>query len=224
MNNFPTNINCPYCKIPVPIIIDETAQGYHISFFPHANMANDDSLIEISYYRCHNCHKYFLVATGVGSAVENVHIMFHPQSAAIKYPDTVPSQIRQDYEEACSIIDRSPKACATLARRCMQGILRDRWDAHGKSLYDEIDSVKNVVPENDWMAMHALRQTGNIGAHMEQDVNLIIDIDNNEAQLILQMVEYLIQHWYIDIPKNNQTLSDVIELNKQKQHLRHKND
>lgn len=225
MSAFTTNITCPYCRMPVPVVIDETAQVYTISFHsPDIHTSHDDSLMEIAYFRCHSCHRYFLIASGIGHAVKNVYCMFHPQSDAILYPDSVPLQIRQDYEEACAVINRSPKACATLARRCMQGIIHDRWNVHAQNLYAEIDALKGIIPQTEWNAMHALRQTGNIGAHMEQDVNLIIEIQDAEARLILNMVEYLIQRWYIDIAKNENTLQQVIDLNRQKQNQRHKKD
>jgi len=50
-----------------------------------------------------------------------------PQSSAIPQPDYIPEQIKNDYEEACSILSLSPKASATLARRCLQGMIRDFW-------------------------------------------------------------------------------------------------
>jgi hypothetical protein len=33
------------------------------------------------------------------------------------------------------------------------------------------------VPENVHAAIHAVRTIGNIGAHMEKDINLIVDVD-----------------------------------------------
>jgi hypothetical protein len=42
-------------------------------------------------------------------------------------PDYIPEQIKDDYYEACSILNLSPKASATLARRCLQGMIRDFW-------------------------------------------------------------------------------------------------
>lgn len=48
-----------------------------------------------------------------------------PPSFAQVWPEYVPAPIRSDYEEACAIRDPSPKASATLARRCLQGMIRD---------------------------------------------------------------------------------------------------
>ena len=48
-----------------------------------------------------------------------------PESDAKPQPEFIPEAIRQDYREACRIRDLSPKASATLARRCLQGMIRD---------------------------------------------------------------------------------------------------
>lgn len=33
---------------------------------------------------------------------------------------------------------------------------------------------------------------------MEKDIDLIIDVDPNEAKLLINLIEMLIQNWYID--------------------------
>lgn len=38
---------------------------------------------------------------------------------------------------------------------------------------------------------------GNIGAHMEKDVNLIVDVDPDEAGLLIWLIETLFEEWYI---------------------------
>jgi hypothetical protein len=45
-----------------------------------------------------------------------------PESEAKPFPDYIPKQLRDDYSEACLIRNKSPKASATLSRRCLQGI------------------------------------------------------------------------------------------------------
>src|SRR5438094_2082942 len=50
-----------------------------------------------------------------------------PSSAAKIFPNYVPTAVLDDYKEACLIRDLSPKASATLSRRCLQGIIRDFW-------------------------------------------------------------------------------------------------
>lgn len=113
------------------------------------------------------------------------------------YPDFVPLTIRQDYEEACKIKELSPKSSATLARRALQGMIRNFWGISGKSLYDEINQIKDKVDSDTFDAIDAVRKIGNIGAHMEKDVNVIIDIEPSEAELLINLIEELIEDWYI---------------------------
>jgi len=93
-----------------------------------------------------------------------------PESNAKPQPSFIPKQIVDDYTEACLIKDLSPKASATLARRCLQGMIRDFWSISVKSkkLSDEINAIKNQVSSSDWGAIDAVRSVGNIGAHMSQ--------------------------------------------------------
>ena len=120
-----------------------------------------------------------------------------PQSSAKPFPDYVPSQIRQDYEEACAILSLSPKASATLSRRCLQGMIRDYWKIRKKSLNLEVQALKPKVGAKTWKAIDAVRQIGNIGAHMEKNINTIIDVDPDEAQALSDLIEILIQEWYV---------------------------
>ena len=120
-----------------------------------------------------------------------------PPSASKHFPDYVPQPIREDYLEACLIKDLSPKASATLSRRCLQGIIRDFWKVKPGRLVDEIEQIKNQVDPITWDAIEAVRTLGNVGAHMEKDINVIVDVDPNEALLLIGLVETLLKEWYV---------------------------
>jgi hypothetical protein len=94
-----------------------------------------------------------------------------PWSTARVFPDYIPQQIRSDYAEACAIRDLSPKASATLARRCLQGMIRDFWKTKKNRLAAAIKAIETKVDSTTWKATDAVRKVGNIGAHMEQDVH-----------------------------------------------------
>ena len=92
-----------------------------------------------------------------------------PEANVQQVPDYVPKPIRQDYREAALIRRKSPKASATLARRCLQGMIRNFWGISGeKNLRDEIDAIRNRVDPATADAIDAVRKIGNIGAHMEK--------------------------------------------------------
>lgn len=141
-----------------------------------------------------------------------------PKGAAKPQPGFIPRAIIQDYEEACLIKDLSPKASATLARRCLQGMINDFCDIRKRTLNEEIleleDRVKKGtapkgIDEDTITAINGIRSIGNIGAHMEKDINLIIDIDPDEADILIQLIESLFEDWYVAREKKRQSIKKV---------------
>jgi hypothetical protein len=112
-------------------------------------------------------------------------------------PEFVPAPIREDYEEACLIRDLSPKSAATLARRSLQGILRDFYKAKPGRLLDEIKALADSMDPELLEAIHGVRKVGNIGAHLEADINVIVDVDPDEAKLLIELVETMIEETYV---------------------------
>lgn len=120
-----------------------------------------------------------------------------PASSAKVLPDYIPAPIVADYMEACAIRDLSPKASATLSRRCLQGMIRDFHGVKKARLVDEIEAIKDKVDPATWAGIDAVRQIGNIGAHMEKDINVIVEVDPEEAQLLISLIESLVTDWYV---------------------------
>ena len=139
-----------------------------------------------------------------------------PGSSARAYPAYVPAPILQDYEEACAICDLSPKASATLSRRCLQGMIRDFWGVTKPRLIDEIDAIKTKTDPLTWQAIDAVRSVGNIGAHMERDINLVVDVDPEEAALLIGLLEVLLGDWYIVRHEREEQLKRIVALGKTK--------
>lgn len=151
-----------------------------------------------------------------------------PEGAARPMPEYVPAAIRKDYEEACLIRDLSPKSSATLARRCIQGMIRDFAKIKVKSnrLVDEIKSLENAVDEgtaprgvsvDSIEALTAIRKLGNIGAHMEADIDLIVDVDPGEAQVLIDLIESLIEDWYVESHKRAKRFGAAVAVAAEKQ-------
>lgn len=134
-----------------------------------------------------------------------------PENVYKQFPEYIPLQIRNDYQEACAIINNSPKAAATLLRRCLQGMIHDFWGIHEKNLNAEITALKDKVTPSQWKALDGLRSMGNIGAHMEKDVNLIIDIDFTEATKLQKLIEVLLEKWYINRHDEEQLYEDIAQ-------------
>jgi hypothetical protein len=145
-----------------------------------------------------------------------VHWNLFPGSHAKVFPEYIPKQLRTDYEEACKIKDLSPKASATLCRRCLQGMIRDFWKIKRARLKDEIEALKGQIDGHTWNAIDSVREIGNIGAHMEAHVNLIIDVEPEEAQLLIGLVERLFEDWYVDREEKQKTNAALINTAAQK--------
>ena len=213
-----SSYNCPFCGITLPV----TDDTHHVSYpsFSHEighgfNMNGGGyftttDCISIDMYKCPECENISVIASSLGKGFKKpFRVLVNPTSSAKNFPEYIPKAIRDDYEEAYSIVNLSPKASATLSRRCLQGMIRDFWNIHKKRLIDEINELQSLIPATQWNAINALRKVGNIGAHMEQDVNTIVDVDSDEAEKLLKLIELLIDKWYIARHDEELLLSDI---------------
>ena len=122
---------CPFCSRDTTISDDD----YHQSFTDLTLKNSDGERRMVTEFAvCPNpeCKKFSLSVylctrkfSGMNWVSDKVLKKWTlvPASKAAAIPDYVPKAVRDDYEEACLIVDLSPKASATLARRCMQGFL-----------------------------------------------------------------------------------------------------
>lgn len=84
-----------------------------------------------------------------------------------------------------------------------------------------IDELKTKVQPSLWAAIDGTRKIGNIGAHMEKDINLIVDIDPDEAAMLLQLIELLFTSWYIRRHEEEQLLEKITKSAQEKEEQRH---
>ena len=222
------SIKCPYCGVMIPDS-RATRSVQTPSMFAStlsipmlgASTTTPESTLQIVFYSCPTCENYVVFVKGLGSKVQELKAtQILPQSPAIHFPEYIPEGIRRDYEEACSILSLSPKAAATLARRCLQGMISDFWGIKDNRLVDAIDSLEGKIPAGQWKAINGLRRLGNIGAHMEKDINLIVDIDEGEAEKLVQLIEILLKQWYVDRFEQEQLYESISKIDTDKQNER----
>ena len=216
---------CPYCYQNATITGDITSQHTHST---HIENSEGPVALRTMFLICPNkkCRRFILSASlfhlqqnSVGNWVEGDSIQswrLVPPSDAKVYPTFIPAMILQDYKEACLIKELSPKASATLSRRCLQGIMRDYYGAKPGRLVEEIESIKSVVEPLIWDAIDGTRRIGNIGAHMEKDINVIIDVDPNEAELLIFLLETLFKECYIARYERQERLAKIAAIAKSK--------
>lgn len=214
---------CPFCN-QIMSVTNNTRTIQTPSFTSsegrYSNSFISRSALEIRFYECPHCGEYTIFAKGIGDAVLDINTILRPSSLAKQYPDYIPEQVRNDYEEACAIVSLSPKASATLSRRCLQGIIRDFWGISKSRLVDEITELQNKVPAAQWNVINSLRRLGNIGAHPEADVNTIIDIDPDDAQKLIKVLELLIEQWYVERHNQEMLYNEVLAIDTEKQNER----
>ncbi|MES2207779.1 MAG: DUF4145 domain-containing protein [Pseudomonadota bacterium] len=200
------NWTCPHCQRAVTISDERSSNDTHTLYIK--NIDGQHTLTS-RFIVCPNpeCCRFTLTASLYESTQayrdlefknKKAHWNLIPSSKVKSFPSYIPKIIIDDYNEACLISELSPKASATLSRRCLQGIIRDFWGAKPGRLVDEIEQIKDKIDPLTWDAITALRHLGNIGAHMEKDINLIIDVDPHEADLLINLIETLLNEWYIN--------------------------
>lgn len=133
----PFNWNCPHCDRATTITSNNAVSCANVNGL----LEEKDQTVFIStFIKCPNqdCNKISLIATEnkfrkhalfgyvKGDALRSWQLI--PESKVKTWPDYIPKAIREDYSEACLICGLSPKASATLSRRCLQGIIRNVWD------------------------------------------------------------------------------------------------
>lgn len=207
---------CPYCNQNMAVTT-ATSKNYRLIF--DGNSAKDIS-INVIFYKCPSCKNISIKCYGESASISDLHINILPQSDAIQFPEYVPLAIRQDYEEAYAILNLSPKASATLSRRCLQGMIRDFWGISKSRLIDEIDALKGLVSSSQWRVIDGVRRIGNIGAHMEKDINTIIDIEPDEAHKLIKLIELLIDNWYINRYETEKLYQEIISIDEDKRNIK----
>ena len=100
-------------------------------------------------------------------------------------------------------------------------MIRDFWGVTSGNLAGEIDLIKDKIPADQYRVLNGVRRLGNIGAHMEKDVNLIVGIDPGEAQKLVKLLELLLKDWYIARHEREELYREILVIDEKKQDERH---
>lgn len=80
--------------------------------------------------------------------------------------------------------------------------------------------VYNILPVVQWRVIDGVRRIGNIGAHMEKDINLIVDIEPYEAKKLIDLIELLLEQCYINRHEQEKLYKSIISIDVDKQEQR----
>lgn len=221
------SFQCPYCQTWNAVSYG-SQRVYQVAIDgksgcgPRPSACESECSVEVTLQQCQKCKEYLVAVEGVGEKVIFPKVSVRPNSNAKRFPDYIPEKIRNDYEEAYAIAHLSPKASATLSRRCLQAMIRDFWGISEKTLIKEIEALSSSekISPQDKNALHAIRQLGNIGAHPDKDPLVMVDIDPDEATMMLSVIEHFFNAWYITKHENDLLMSKVISLAQEKKNPR----
>lgn len=143
---------------------------------------------------CFNCQKH---------AIWVYNRMVHPlvTSGPIINPD-MSDDIRRDYEEACAILNQSPRGAAALARLCIQKLCKELGKA-GRNINEDIGSlVSDGLDKRIQQALDVVRVIGNNAVHPGQ-----IDLrdDKATAETLLSLLNLIVDR-LISEPKHIEEL------------------
>jgi hypothetical protein len=165
----------------------------------------------ITHWRCPSCFELIL-------AFERIRLSnMEPRAPRVKltmiYPMTggrlpAPTEVRtfdrslaNDYDEACAVLDRSPKAAAALGRRCIQHMIRTQLEITKPTLHAEIEEVRarKALPEKLLRQLDAGRHIGNNAAHPNVDqAGLILPVTSDEAVWTLDVVALMFNELFLE--------------------------
>ncbi len=104
-------------------------------------------------------------------------------------------------------------------------MIRDFCSVSKPTLYKEIETLRELADSGDLPrgvseegidAIDAVRTVGNIGAHMERDVNAVIDVEPDEATTLIELIELLFEEWYVAREARTQRLKNVLAVSEKK--------
>ncbi|MFA5359389.1 MAG: DUF4145 domain-containing protein [Patescibacteria group bacterium] len=193
---------CPHCKTQnrFEVAIDNRNCEFGAVYLRYGL---NDLLKELETCRCTNCGRVIIFFDNV---------MIHPLGATRPpCPEQVPTEIANDYNEACLVENLSKKAGAALARRCLQNLLHDQGIIKS-NLNEEIDEAIKNLPTQLGGAIDSIRNIGNFAAHPIKSLHSgeILNVEDGEVEWSLDVLEQLFDFYFVapdNLSKKRQILN-----------------
>ena len=193
-------ISCPACNSYFQFLGDEGEHYVETGYEPFRYLGRSECP------RCQSLVVFFFVDQEFAEEPtlempRSTHVIIYPADTyQLKAPDEVPPSLAKDYEEAASVLSRSPRASAALSRYCIQRILREKAEISPGDLMAEIQEAAQdpTMPSQLVDALHTIRKEGNLAAHPNLDKTTldIIEVSQTDAEVLLQLVERLLDFYY----------------------------
>ena len=169
--------NCPHCGVFAHQVWSQT--GMFLNAHTDRNLAFAQSDFDARASICQHCGKLCLWFNGK---------MIFPDTIGVEMPnEDLPPDIKADYMEAASVLQKSPRAAAALLRLALQKLCK-HLGGKGKKIQEDIDLlVENGLPKGVLEAMDSVRIIGNEALHPGQ-----IDIrdDTGTAATLFRLINF----------------------------------
>jgi len=190
------SFNCPHCnayshQIWCSVVSTVPGSGYV-------------AVGELAMARCSHCNEYSLWLNDK---------MIYPEESGISMPNPdLRDDIKADYIEARSIVNKSPRGAAALLRLCIQKLCQQMGQP-GKNINDDIANlVKTGLPSEIQKALDIVRVVGNNAVHPGQ-IDLKDDVET--ANKLFELVNFIAQVM-ITQPKEIERLYETLPETKRK--------
>lgn len=198
-------MKCPHCRVTI-----------HANFNNTLNGNCGKNILSYQYYwttslaECPSCHEAIVLITREtldqayprSSKLDEKKVwQAYPQhSVREKASPEVPNDLSVDFNEACLVLEISPKSSAALSRRCLQNLLRLQGFTQ-KDLAPAIEALLKAgnLPSHLAQSVDSIRNIGNFSAHTMKDTNTgqILPVEPHEAEWNLDVLEGLFDFYYV---------------------------
>ncbi|MFH1147657.1 MAG: DUF4145 domain-containing protein [Pseudomonadota bacterium] len=200
---------CPNCNLGIRFEIKISSPVYSEE---HPQIAQYG--FDIAHGFCPECHQ-FIVLLRHGrywshdlndeesrelTEILSEQVIF-PRASFKRIDPEVPDSLRREFQEACSVLQVSPRASAAMSRRLLQTILREKFGINKRSLADEIDEFLSspAIPSYLSQEIDAIRNVGNFASHPIKNTQTgeIVDVEPGEAEWLIDVLEALFDFAFI---------------------------
>ena len=202
-------LNCPYCCI--------------YALFDFCELRKKGS-IEIRDAMCPHCNKTIVEVREVSytskskllGGIERLKnygewTSVWPNIKVLCNDEKIPIEVRDDLNNANSIVDISPDAAAGLVRRALEQVLKKYLKLSGKRLIDLISSSESLLHPKSFRLLDSLREYGNFGTHLKEDVvdREFLLVTKDEAVFSINVLKGFIEEEFVHKSKVDEMLQQL---------------
>lgn len=195
-------MKCPHCSVNIHVAFKSSQVADQPDLSLPSGGTTYKGVWTAHHQQCPECGNTIIFLRRDCQYSDRVNsFMAYPRGAVRPVPAEVPDPYRQDFTEACKVLQDSTKASAALSRRNLQAILREKAGTKSKDLFDQIDEVVNSgkLPSHIEDGLHAVRNIGNFAAHeiKSKVTGAIVEVEAGEAEWNLEVLESLFDFYFV---------------------------